>query len=85
MRNSSVAVQTQQPKNTSAVSGRMPSRTKADGSSAIANSKVASNSVPIEIIAAASNAVRTDGLATAIVIAGVASVIKARSCCRFAP
>ena len=77
MRSSSVAVQRQQPKNSSAVSGRMPSRTKADGHSAIDNSKVASSSVTDRNARGRQQRCRTDGLAVAaVVVSAVASVMQ---------
>jgi hypothetical protein len=84
MRNNSVAVQTQQPKYISAVSGRMPSRTTPEGQSAIDNSKVAIANVAAEIAVAATNAARTDGMAAAVVVGDVVSAMQGMSH-RFCP
>jgi hypothetical protein len=63
----------------SAVNGTRPSSTKADGQSAIDNSKVAIASVTAEIAAAATSAARTEGLAAAVV---VGDVVEAMQFCR---
>ena len=47
---------------------RPPSRTKPEGQSAIASSKVATDSVTAEIAMAAASAARTDGPAAAVVV-----------------
>ena len=57
-----------QPKNISAISGTTTSRTKPEGQSAIASSKVATDSVTAEIAMAATSAARTDGPAAAVVV-----------------
>ena len=57
-----------QPKNTSAISGTTTSRTKPEGQSAIASSKVATDSVTTETSVAAASAARTDGPAAAVVV-----------------
>ena len=68
IRSSSVADHTMQPKNTSAISGTTASRTKPEGQSAIASSKVATDSVKAEIATAAASAARTEGPAAAVVV-----------------
>jgi hypothetical protein len=72
---SSVADHTMQPKNTSATSGTITSRTKPDGQSAIDSSNVAIDSVKAEIAMAATSAARTDDPVAAVVVWGIASAM----------
>src|SRR5258705_7178986 len=71
IRNSCVADHRPHAKNNSAASGRIPSRTKLDGQSAIDSSNVAIESVTSETVAAATTPARTGAVAEAgVVISG---------------